>query len=125
MRSRPLSLPAAIAALTAMLFAQAAFAIAACDVGLGRSTPMHVAPASAHEAAPCHEPAETANLCFAHCDNSDVSLDKPQVKVPTIAPAAPLPVHFATVPYPQVAPIRVAALPAGPPPRILFQSFLI
>ena len=126
MRSRRISTAAATAALAAMLFAQAALALASCDLGRSAASPMHAAAAHEAQAAPCHEPVDSANLCIAHCRNNDQSLDKPQVKAPVLPLAPALPGHFAHAPcYERVAWTRMAALPAGPPPRILFQSFLI
>jgi hypothetical protein len=96
-----------LAALAAMLFAQAAIAAAAWE-----SAP-----------SPCHEQTPTQNVCFQHCSNNDLSLDIPRIKIPepvfAPAPVAQLsPVRFA-----DPAPTYVGVLPAGPPPRILFQSF--
>jgi hypothetical protein len=100
---------AALAALAAMVFAQVAIAAAAWE-----SAP-----------SPCHEQMPGANLCAQHCANNDLTLDVPRVKLPAIT-AASTPFSIVTpVPYPEVAPVRIAVLPAGPPPRILFQSFLI
>lgn len=103
------SLFAALAALAAVLFTQVAMAAASWD------------PAPS----PCHEQMPGANLCAQHCANNDLTLDVPRVKLPAVTASS---AHFAIVtpvPYPQVAPTRIAVLPAGPPPRILFQSFLI
>lgn len=101
---------ASLAALAALLFAQTAMAVASWDFG--------------H--APCHdEGAPTANVCAAHCANNDLTLDTPRVKVPAPA-AAPAPVALPTpAPYRPIVPIRIAVLPAGPPPRILLHSFQI
>jgi hypothetical protein len=101
---------ASLAALAAILFAQTAMALASWDFG--------------H--APCHdEGAPTANVCAAHCANNDLTLDIPRLKLPAMA-AASVPFSIVTpAPYPQVARVRIAVLPAGPPPRILYQSFLI
>jgi hypothetical protein len=124
MRSRRSLLFAALAALAAMAFAQAALALASCDFGPGGGMPMH-AGASEEAAAPCHPPAEAENLCAAHCRNNDQARDKPQVKVPVAAAVE----SVAQLPFvPRARPTvtqRPAPLPAGPPPRILFQSFLI
>ena len=109
MRShRPLF--ASLAALAAILFAQAAMAFAAWDF----------------RQAPCHDDrAPTVNLCAVHCSNNDLTLDTPKVKVPAPA-AAPAPIALPTpAMYPPVAPLRIAVLPAGPPPRILLHSFQI
>ena len=101
---------AALAALAGLLFVQAAIAVAAWE----RSAP-----------SPCHEQMPATNYCFQHCSNNDLTLDVPRIKLPAIR-AASVPFSIVTpAPYPQVAPARIAVLPAGPPPRILFQSFLI
>lgn len=116
---------AAIAALAAMLFAQGVFALAACDPMQALSRAGMIA---AHQAepAPCHEPADNANLCFTHCQAGEQTLDKHQLKVPD-APLHPL--HVAQ-PWYDVSPrvrlvLRAPALAAGPPVRILFRSLLI
>ena len=100
---------AALAALAGLLFTQVAIAVAAWD----------------SQPSPCHEQAPAANYCFQHCSNNDLTLDVPRVRVPAAAPAPAPVVVVSSVRYPQVAPLRVAVLPAGPPPRILFQSFLV
>ena len=109
--------------LFALLFAQAAIAAAACEM-------QERAPAqafAAQESMPCHdEPAPNANLCLAHCTSADQSADTPQVAMPVWS----APVLLVVVPFDRSCD-RVAFLqhprpvPAGPPPRILFQSFLI
>jgi len=110
--------------LGALLFAQAALAVAACDW-------LRVAPAMALAAKAgqptCHEePARNANLCLAHCLSFDQSPDTPQLQVVAI-PASPALV----VPMPDGRAIGVVdsrfrfPRAAAPPPRILFQSFLI
>lgn len=116
---------AALAALAAMLFAQAAFALAACDPsGMPSRAQMIVAQGAAH--AECHQPADNANLCFAHCQSGEQTLDKHQVKVPD-APLLGIQVarvwrealHAAR----DIQPVPSPA--AGPPPRILFRTLLI
>jgi hypothetical protein len=97
---------AALAALAAIVFAQASIAAAAWE---------SAAPS------PCHEP--TPNVCATHCDNNDLAPDTPRIKPP--AAVAVKGTIVAPTRYPQVASLRIAVLPAGPPPRILFQSFLI
>ena len=109
--------------LGALLFAQAAIALAACDM-------QDRAPALAfaqHESMPCHdEPAPNPNLCLAHCTSTDQSADTPHFVVPVWSAAAPL-----TIAVAENWPVRESAerhLPphaVGPPPRILFHSFLI
>mgnify|MGYP001248551710 CR=1 FL=1 len=108
MRSRRPFL-ASLAALAAILFAQVAIAAASWE-----SAP-----------SPCHEQAPTANFCFQHCSNNDLTLDTPRLELPAAAAAATRFSLVTPVPYPQVAAVRIAVLPAGPPPRILFHSFLI
>lgn len=112
--------------LAVMLFAQVAITFAGCD--LIRSTPSRVLAAVGHEASEqgCHEQSRNANLCLAHCEGEDLSLDKPQVKVHALflqpvlavrAPAAAQKDTIANPPHPEAW--------GDPPPRILFQSFLI
>jgi len=108
MRARRLFLPA-LAALAALLFTQVAIAVASWE----QSAP-----------SPCHEQAP-ANYCFQHCSNNDLTLDVPRIKLPATAAAATAFSIVTPVPYPQVASVRIAVLPAGPPPRILLHSFLI
>lgn len=114
---------AALAALAAMFFAQAAFALAACDPVQAKSRAHMIAQQA--DPAPCHEPAENASLCLAHCQAGEQTLDKHQVKVP-----APLFAAVLILRAPQVAEAvrfvpRAPAPIAGPPPRILFQTLLI
>lgn len=116
---------AGIAALAAMLLAQAAFARAACNLYLSRTHAVMIAAQTA-ERTPCHEPAENGSLCLAHCQDGDLTLDKHQVKVPELF------VHPALVirgeqarSRPVLVPARLPARAAGPPPRILFQSLLV
>lgn len=125
MRSRRQSVFAGITALAAMLFAQAAFALAACDLYRARSHALMIA-AQAAERAPCHEPAENGKLCLAHCQNGDQTLDKHQVKVPESIVQPVLVVRgLQARGRPVLVPARLPAPAAGPPPRILFQSLLI
>ena len=99
---------AALVALAGLLFVQVAIAAAAWD-----SLP-----------SPCHEQAP-ANYCFQHCSNNDLTLDTPRIKLPAMAAASVAFSLVTPVPYPPVAPVRISVPPAGPPPRILFHSFLI
>lgn len=125
MRSRRLSYPAALAALAAMLFAQAAFALAVCDPGrMPSRAQMFGAPIEEH--APCHEPAESVNLCLTHCQSSEQTLDKHQVKVPALSFEAVLAVPPRQHAHQPIAWAPRAPSPAaGPPPRILFRSLII
>lgn len=125
MRSRRLSYFAGIAALAAMLFAQAAFALASCDLYRARSHALMIA-AQAAERTPCHEPAENGNLCLAHCQNGDQTLDKHQVKIPELFVQPVLVIRgLQARAKPALVSARLPAPAAGPPPRILFQSLLI
>ena len=120
MRSRRRSLVAALAALAGMLFLQAAIAFSPCERP-GRAGAL--ARAMAMAAMPDCPEADQANLCLAHCAGEDqtvlkVALDLPQL----VAPAATsIAVFQARVPTAEKPAPHLAA--AGPPPRILFQSF--
>lgn len=110
--------------LGALLFAQAALAIAACD--WSRVAPAMALAAKAGEPS-CHEePARNANLCLAHCLSFDQTPDTPQLQLPAISVTPAL-----VVAMPDERTIGVVdrryrlPRPAAPPPRILFQSFLI
>lgn len=110
--------------LGVLLFAQAALALAGCDW-------LRAAPALAINAnasrAPCHEePAVNANLCLAHCLSADQSTDTPQVVVPVWVDCAPITVVAIDRRLAPVVDLQfVLPRPSAPPPRILFQSFLI
>lgn len=123
MRSRPRYF-AALAALAAMLFAQAAFALAACDP-VRASSRAGMVMQTADEMT-CHQPADNANLCLAHCQGREQTLDKHQVKVPD-APFAVIQLVTAWPDSSQLARFspRLPAPAVGPPPRILFRSLLI
>ncbi|HEX6156191.1 MAG TPA: hypothetical protein VFZ54_09220 [Burkholderiales bacterium] len=115
---------AALAALAAMLFAQAAFAVAACDTGSMPSRAQVLAQGEEH--APCHQPVDNVNLCLAHCQSAEQTLDKQQVKLPALPAAPVLEIRgwqsigrlLAWMP-------RAPAPAAGPPLRILYSSLLI
>jgi hypothetical protein len=115
---------AALAALVAMAFAQAAFALAACDPVQAKSR-AHMIAAQQSEA-PCHEPAENAQLCLTHCLAGEQTLDKHQVKVPDASCHAVLVLRALPAAREPASSISRAPSPfAGPPPRILFRSLLI
>jgi len=123
MRSRRRSLAAALAALAGMLFLQAAIAFSPCEMP-GRSAAM--ARAAAMAAMPDCPEADQANLCLAHCASEDqtlikVSLELPELAVPSAAPVFGLQKKISAAAE-KPAPYLAAA---GPPPRILFQSFLL
>ena len=106
-----------------MLFAQAAFALAACDPVQGGSRAHMIAQQA--DPAPCHEPAENASLCLAHCQAGEQTLDKHQVKVPEPLSGAVLFVRASQVLQIVRFVSRAPSPTAGPPPRILFQTLLI
>ncbi len=124
MTSRATARKIASVLLGAMLFAQAAIAAAACD--WARVAPAQAIMAKAGEPS-CHEePAKNANLCLAHCLGNDQSADTPQVAIPAWNQAS-----FLVIVDLERAPVLKSVLhytpphPGAPPPRILFQSFLI
>lgn len=110
--------------LGAMLFAQAALAVAACDW-------LRVAPAQAIAAKPseptCHdEPAQNANLCLTHCLGADQSMDTPKVAISAWSQSSLLVIGaVARAPAPKAALRFTLPPPGAPPPRILYHSFLI
>lgn len=110
--------------LAALLFTQAALALAGCDW-------LRAAPALAISAStsqpPCHEePVANANLCLAHCLSADQSADTPQVIVPVWVDYAPITVVVIERWTNRAVDVQfVLPWPSVPPPRILFQTFLI
>ena len=112
-------------ALAALLFAQAALVVAACE-SVRRAPALAVAEHRINGET-CHEQGRNLNLCLAHCLGEDQSLDKPLVKVPALsgAPVLCVPARRAAL-HDACAPRHLAVPHAGaPPPRILFQSLLI
>jgi hypothetical protein len=115
--------PAALACLCAMFFAQAAFALAACNPMQAQSRAHMIAQQA--ETPPCHPPADNANLCLAHCQAGEQTLDKHQVKVPD-ASAEPVLVVRIAPPAPDARALPRAPLAATrPPARILFHTLRI
>lgn len=110
--------------LGAFLLAQAALAMAACEWGM-RDAARAVAMAGGAANAPCHEVGEAsadAGLCLTHCLGAQQSLGKPFVALPQFRFDAALPVApAALIDFRRERPLAAAP----PPPRILFQSFLI
>jgi hypothetical protein len=107
-----------------MLFAQAAFALAACDPAQPSSRALMVAAQAAEEPA-CHQPADNANLCLTHCQAGEQTLDKHQIKLPEASFQAVLvPRAQREVRQPAIPP-RAPLPPTGPPPHIRFRSLLI
>lgn len=110
--------------LSVLLFAQAAIAMAGCD--WLRAAPALAIAQSANQA-PCHEaPAINANVCLAHCLSADQSTDTPQVVVPARVDCAPITIAAIDRRVVSVVDLQfMLPRPSAPPPRILFQSFLI
>ena len=114
-------------AIAAMLFTQAALVFAACE-SARRMPALVIALAEQKiDGGDCHEQAVNVNLCLAHCLGEDQSLDKPLVKVsaPFDAPVFFMPAVFVSPDEARAPQRRAVPHAAGPPLRILFQSFLI
>ena len=124
MRSRRLLNLAGIAALAAMLFTQAAFALAACESARASSRATMLATPA--EEAGCHQPADNGNLCMMHCQGREQTLDKHQVKVPDVS-LQPVRIGQAAenIPQPLLWSVRLPLPAAGPPPHILYRSLLL
>lgn len=107
--------------MVAMLFLQAAAALAVCEParpGAG------MAAMQASAMPDCHEADEPQALCHAHCQGEDQAVGKVQPDLPGVAPAASSIRNFE--PFAEApAPTALPRAFAGPPPRILFQSFLL
>ncbi len=110
--------------LATLLFAQSALALAGCD--WLRAAPALAISASSSQL-PCHqEPAVNPNLCLAHCLSADQSADTPQVVVPVWIDCAPITVAVVERRIDRAVDVQfVLPRPSVPPPRILFQTFLI
>jgi hypothetical protein len=116
-----------LAAIAAMLFAQAALAIAACQLEAKPSRGAALAASAEAAAQPsCHDRAPASDaLCVAHCQASDPSMDKAQAPV-VVLPVAGLPfISFRNFPQSAVHPSPGKLPPASPPARILFRTLLI
>jgi len=116
------SLAATLSALAGMLFLQAAIAFAPCELpGRSAATAMAATMAAMPD---CHE-ADAVNLCLAHCASEDQTLFKVPLELPDLALPAAAPIAFIR---PRFSPVKATPAyfaAAGPPPRILFQSFLL
>ena len=112
----------------ALLFAQAALALAACDWARRAPAARAIAQAEQPSAEPaCHEQqGQYVNLCVAHCLGEDQSLDKPVFPVPAFvaAPVLALP-QITLAAQHGLRDSRYLPPAAGPPPRIRFQSLLL
>ena len=117
------SLAATLAALAGILFLQAAVAFAPCELP-GRSAAMAAAVAMA--GMPDCPEAGTAGFGLAHCASEAPAMVNASFELPDIAlpAAAPVPAPRATAFMPADRAVALVAVP-GPPPRILFQSFLL
>ena len=123
MRSRRHRFAAVLLSLAAMLFLQAALAFAPCELpGRAAATAMAAAMASMPDCQGAGEP----SLGLAHCAAEDQALmASPQPELPDLAvPATQAAAAVPMTPAPawQIPPYHATA---GPPPRILFQSFLL
>lgn len=107
-----------------MLFLQLAVAFAVCELP-ERSASMALA-VSASDMPDCHEADGDHGLCVAHCSSRDQTVAKAQFNLPDLAvhPATPIRVAREQVPD-SVQPRETQLAAAGPPARILFQSFLL
>jgi len=114
--------------LGAFLLAQAALALSACDWG-ARDVARALLAAAGGSEAPCHGSGNAApdpDLCLPHCLGEQQSLDKPSLAVPAVAVVAvPWIVPIAPTQAQHVVRRERPLASAAPPPRILFQSFLI
>ncbi|HSA69436.1 MAG TPA: hypothetical protein VLF65_07505 [Burkholderiales bacterium] len=125
MRSRRSLRFLGIVALTAMVFAQAAFALAACDDYRAQSRALLAATEQA-ETIGCHEAEVNANICLAHCQGRDQTLDKHRVNVPAASLHPVLTIRSGQpARQPDLVFARLPQAIAAPPARILFQSLLI
>ena len=116
-----------MAALAAMLFVQAALALASCEPLQRARSHGSAMTLGNDDVPPCHEAAKSVHVCLVHCQSGDQTLDKPQVKVPPLVFSTPmLAVREWLEPHQAAAAGARLPLPvAGPPRRILFQSLLI
>lgn len=124
MISRQMRTRVALLTLGVLLFAQAALAMAACN--WLQAAPARAIAANSSEQ-PCHEePTNNANLCLAHCLSADQSADTPHVVFPVWIDYVPMTVvAFDRRNTRSVIVQFVLPWPSVPPPRILFQTFLI
>ena len=111
--------------LAVLLFTQAALAGAACSMP-ERSPARAIA---GPQSMPCHQSQReerNANLCLADCLSFDQSSSTPPLPVfaPPLAPVLLVPLADRTAPLVAAGQFMLPHPPA-PPPRILFQSFLI
>lgn len=115
----------ALTALAAMLFLQAAIAFAACEMPAGTGMATHGAAMQGDAMPDCHDQADDPpNLCLAHCQSQDQALSKLQPQLPDLVATQTI-ITVSPRPRPLYVPVTAFAPLAAPPPRILFQSFLL
>lgn len=105
--------------IAALLFAQGAAALAACD--WARRAPARAIAQAEQSGAGCMEQMQNVNLCVAHCLGEDQNSDTPQVVVPAWGVAPVLVLTVVDRAGARAAILRDALPhPGAPPPRILF-----
>ena len=123
MNSGPAVRKIASVLLGAMLFAQAALALAPCDWLL--VAPAQAIAAKAGEPS-CHEqPVQNANLCLAHCLDNDQSANTLQVAIPVWSQASLLVIEVFEGASAPIGNLHYALPCPAAPPRILFSKLLI
>ena len=111
--------------LAALLFAQAALSLAACN-WVQREPALAVAHANQPAGEPCPMLEQSKNLCVAHCLGEDQSLDKPSIAMPALAAAPAFALRaIALKPHHFAHAADLVATAIGPPLHIRFQSFLL
>ena len=111
--------------VAALLFAQGALALAACD-WMQREPALAVAHASQPASKPCPMLEQSKNLCVAHCLGEDQSLDKPSITLPALAAAPAFTLRaIALKPHQLAHAADLIPTAIGPPLHIRFQSFLL
>ena len=124
-RSRRRFTAAGLLALAGMLFFQAAIGLASCQLPVRTAAKVIAAAQAEHSqmAKPRHEADRDAHLCVARCGSRDQSFGKGLFNPPDLAgPTMPFAKRSLAVITRWEQPQLLAA---GPPARILFQSFLL
>lgn len=119
MRSRR---PMALAALAAMLFLQAAIAFANCELPDRSAVLAHAAAMATMS--DCPEGTQVS-LCLAHYAGEDQALMKVELALPELALPRATPIEFVPVASAPAEKGQTHLPAAGPPLRVLFQSFLL
>ena len=110
------------AALAGMLFLQVAIAFAPCGLP-GRAAA--TAQAAAMASMPDCQLADVASLGLAHCAAEDQAAISAHLELPELAPPVARPAMVTPRKLAVVVAIPRYLATAGPPARILFQSFLL